>query len=481
MSILNRFNFIFTLGIKPEQRSAEKRDIIFTNQAIFILLFSSLCIATANILTGCFLRSSVPLITFIGLFSALYYQKKFKYDTAKFLAILFPFLAAIFSTTLFGPLAKTQFYLGATLVLAIILFHEIKSHIIIFAIHFLAILTIRYWVLNYQPLFENQDSLYLSYFHLAFISFCIYLTLTQFKVHYHKYEAKVQELFRSVQDQSSALMKQNMQIEQQSVKLQEINVSLQKEMNEKETVQKLLLNSNEELERFAYVASHDLKEPLRTIGSFTQILHRQLGAQSDEETKEYFRFVIDGVKRMSVLLDDLLALSRLNKQFTTAPINLGNLIEVINLNLRNLISKNEGQLIIEELPNIIGNKTQISQLFQNLISNGFKFKGEQPAIVKVNCRELDNHYEFQIKDNGIGISPKYQEQIFIIFKRLHTRDKYEGTGIGLAICKKVVKNHGGKIWLESEEGVGTTVFFTIEKTKTTQKTKLVKQNLVEAQ
>ena len=156
-------------------------------------------------------------------------------------------------------------------------------------------------------------------------------------------------------------------------------------------------------------------------------------------------------------------------------------MEVINLNLRNLISKNEGQLIIGDLPNIIGNKTQISQLFQNLISNGFKFKGEKPAIVEVSSRELAHHYEFQIKDNGIGISPKYQEQIFIIFKRLHTRDKYEGTGIGLAICKKVVKNHGGEIWLASEEGAGTTIFFTIEKAKTPQKPQKNKRSLVEAQ
>jgi len=481
MNILKRFNHIFTLGIRPEHGSAEKRDIIFTNQAISVLLFSSICIALANLVAGCFLRISVPVVTFLCLLSSLHLQSNYKYNTAKFLAILFPFLAAIFSTVLFGHLAKTQFYLGSTLVLAIILFHDAKSHLVIFGVHFLAIFIVQYWVLNYEPVFEYQDSFYLSIFHLVFIAFCIYLTLTQFKVHYHRYESKVGELFRSIEEKSTALKLQNRQIAEQSIRLKETNDILQKEINEKAIIQKQLLNSNEELERFAYVASHDLKEPLRTIGSFTQILHRQLEPQSDAETKEYFHFVIDGVKRMSFLLDDLLALSRLNREFTTAPINLNNILEVINLNLRNLISKNEGQLIVEDLPKIIGNKTQISQLFQNLISNGFKFKGEDPAIVKVSCKELDNHYEFQIKDNGIGISPKYQEQIFIIFKRLHTRDKYEGTGIGLAICKKVVKNHEGEIWLESAEGAGTTIYFTIAKQGKKAETIVNQRSLAKAQ
>lgn len=463
MRILHQFNFLFKLGVLTKHSSSEKRDIIYTNQAIFVLLFASMCIAITNASFGFYGRMLIPISTFLVLLSSFYLQQQQQHFWAKVIATNAPFGAAILSTFLFGPLANTQYYIIATLVLGLILFHRFNNHLNLLALHLVTLLALNIWTANHAPIFPNQDDSILGIFNLGYIIICIYLTVHQFKIHYLKYEEKIQELMESAQQQASILQEKNIQIEQQSRALIKTNDSLHKEINEKERIQQQLLNSNEELQRFAYVASHDLKEPLRTIGSFSQILHRQLAPHTDESAKQYFHFVIDGVKRMSYLLDDLLALSRLNREFKISDLNLNNIIELININLRNQIANSDGQLIVQSLPRIMGNKTQITQLFQNLISNAFKFRGKQNPIVEINCINRKNHYEFQIKDNGIGISSQYQEQIFVIFQRLHTRDKYEGTGIGLAICKKVVKNHGGTIWLESTEGLGTTIYFTIQK------------------
>ena len=240
---------------------------------------------------------------------------------------------------------------------------------------------------------------------------------------------------------------------------------LQKEITEKNKVQKQLKESNEHLKRFVYVASHDLKEPLRTIGSFSHLLTTKTENQLDATSLEYLTFINKGVKRMARLLDDLLAYSSIQHQTNVSQksINLKSVIYNQKANLNNLIQRNKGQIeIIGTLPSIYGHPTQINQLFQNLISNAIKFKGENPPLVQIFCEEKNDHYIFAIKDNGIGIPQKFQSKIFEAFHRLPTKE-YEGTGIGLAICQKVVKNHRGKIWLESEEGKGTTFYFSIVK------------------
>jgi PAS domain S-box-containing protein len=225
-----------------------------------------------------------------------------------------------------------------------------------------------------------------------------------------------------------------------------------------------LKRSNEELEQFAYVASHDLQEPLRMITSFTQLFARKYEDLLDEKARSYVDFIVDGGERMQGLLNDLLMFSRVDRKgerFETC--NVGSAAENALKNLSHRIEEMDAQVSVEKLPILTADKTQLMQLFQNLIGNALKFHGENRTIIKVSCEELESEWKFAIADNGIGIEPAYQKRIFEVFQRLHGRDKYEGTGIGLAICKKIVGRHGGSIWVVSEPGQGSTFFFTLPK------------------
>lgn len=226
------------------------------------------------------------------------------------------------------------------------------------------------------------------------------------------------------------------------------------------------IDSNMELENFAYIASHDLKAPLRTIGNFTQLLNRKISKKLEQEEKEFMGFIFEGVKDMSTLIENLLMYSTVSSSGN--PVDeldpnhiLGNVIRNLNAS----IEDNNAEVIFESLPDrIVANKTKITQLFQNLIANGMKFQqsGNSPKI-KIKGSENSEFWEFEVSDNGIGIAKEYHDKIFTLFKRLHGKSEFEGSGIGLAYCKRVVEKHGGKIWLESEVGKGTTFFFTIEK------------------
>lgn len=239
--------------------------------------------------------------------------------------------------------------------------------------------------------------------------------------------------------------------------LKEVQIELEKRATQ-------LQRSNDELERFAYVASHDLQGPLRTIASYLQLLQARYHDKLDKEAGEFIDFSVSGAKRMQSLILDLLNYSRISsapKPFVRTDVNevVKNVLNAIKTN----ISANGAEVIVEPLPRIFAEPSQLFQLFQNLIDNGIKFvKGKKP-VIHVSATEQKTHWEFAVSDNGIGIREDFKQKVFEIFQRLHSESEYEGTGVGLAICKKIVELHGGKIWFESSPGAGTTFRFTIAK------------------
>jgi light-regulated signal transduction histidine kinase (bacteriophytochrome) len=223
-----------------------------------------------------------------------------------------------------------------------------------------------------------------------------------------------------------------------------------------------LERSNKELQQFAYVASHDLQEPLRMVAGYVQLLGRRYKGKLDSDADEFIDFAVDGANRMQQLINDLLAFSRVNTQGKDlVPIDCEAVLEITLTNLKKAIEERGAKVTHDTLPTVMGDDMQIGQLFQNLISNATKFHRIETPHVHVSAEEKENEWVFSVRDNGIGIDPEYAERIFLIFQRLHKRSEYPGTGIGLAICKKIVERHDGRIWVQSESGKGSTFYFTI--------------------
>ncbi|MGC1245045.1 MAG: PAS domain S-box protein [Spirulinaceae cyanobacterium] len=223
-----------------------------------------------------------------------------------------------------------------------------------------------------------------------------------------------------------------------------------------------LLNSNQELEQFAYIASHDLREPLRKIQSYVELLEEKYQGQLDEKADKYISALTKGTTRMQNLISDLLTYSRVHRtELLRKPTDLNSILEQVRDDLGVAIAQTKAQILVAPLPTISVHPGQITQLLQNLVANAIKFQGDGTPVIQIKAQQKENEWLISIADNGVGIKSRYTEQVFEIFQRLHSRSKYEGTGIGLAICKKIVERHGGKIWLKSEFGKGTTFYFTL--------------------
>jgi PAS domain S-box-containing protein len=228
------------------------------------------------------------------------------------------------------------------------------------------------------------------------------------------------------------------------------------------TLSQKLNRSNKELEEYAYVASHDLKEPLHVVSSFVYLLEKRFQSKLDDHERQYLRFIKEGVGQAQRLIKDLLEYSCVGKEKVYVLVGISSVLTEVTANLKTIIDEAGAMIECDEMPEITANYLEMVQLFQNLIVNAIKYRSQRPLKIKIAVRPEGEFYVFSIKDNGIGIDSQYKERIFDMFQRLHAKNEYSGTGIGLAICKKIVENHGGRIWVDSILGEGTMVYFTIK-------------------
>lgn len=252
-------------------------------------------------------------------------------------------------------------------------------------------------------------------------------------------------------------------VDENTVMLTTENVSeLKKTRRELTEKNNILKSKNQELEQFTYITSHDLQEPLRTINSMSELLKENLSEQLSDQSEQMLNFLTEASSRMQQLIRDLLDYSRLGKEPSRSDVDLNQLVENVKSDLNSSVEKLQAHISTSSLPTVHGHPTELRLLLQNLIANALKFhKPETTPSISISGKKEENHWLIKVSDNGIGIAADHQERIFMIFQRLHPKEKYEGSGIGLAHCKKIIDHHGGRIWVESTVGKGSTFYFTL--------------------
>ncbi len=270
--------------------------------------------------------------------------------------------------------------------------------------------------------------------------------------------------FTSLESINKELSKSSDELLEKVIKLDEQQEELSRNKNELENLNSDLLIKNRELERFTSIASHDLQEPLRTIGNMTQLIEKKYYSRFDDQGKKILQYVTSATGRMTHLIKGLLDFSRIGNKRELHQVNCQELVETIVEDFDVALKSANGTINLTKLPQVVGNPVELRLLFQNLISNALKFRKEGvPPIINVSAKENNTMVEFCVSDNGIGIKKENYEKIFFIFQRLHQLEEYEGTGLGLAYCRKIVELHEGKMWVKSTKGAGSSFYFTLKK------------------
>jgi len=436
-------DFFSKIGTIPEHSPSEKRMIHMVNLASIAAISFSILFIAINLYSGVY-DTIIPSVFVITLFAFVpFFNYRQKYLLAKKLFISI----GLFATTIavcISEINTNMYYYFATVFAAMLTFFPQKNNLKwILGANFLCMsssMLVSYFGL--LPKLNFLNPLSLGIINILLLMLVVYFLVSTLMKENQLFEQKTAKLLENINE-----------VETTAEVLIETNAHLHQEVIEREKVERSLRASNHTLQQFTYVASHDLKEPLRTVGSFAGLLARKLSDKLDEREQEYLDFITNGVSRMSILVDDLLKYAPLNNPVTFEKVNLKNTIDAIKHSLINLLERKNGVIEIDEMPVIDANRSQLSQLFQNLISNGLKFNSKERPIIKITCEEQDEAYLFSVSDNGIGIPKEHQEKIWMLFQRLHNREQFEGSGIGLAVAQKVVNNHQGKIWVKSDHRV----------------------------
>ncbi len=272
----------------------------------------------------------------------------------------------------------------------------------------------------------------------------------------------LQQKQQTIEENNAVLKQQKREIEIKNLELSYQKQVVEAQASQLQTNFVKLEQSYNELEQFSYIASHDLKSPLRTIANFAQLLKKRYSGQLDQQADEFINFIVSGANNMSNVISDLLEYSRVGlKEKDFALTNLNTILELVQFNLSDAIHKSQATIVVQELPTIMANKQGMMQVFQNLIGNAIKFRSEQPPVIQISCTQEADQWLFSVSDNGVGMNEKHQEKAFMPFQRLNNNER-PGTGMGLAICKKVINLHQGQIHYKSTPGEGTTFYFELE-------------------
>ncbi len=432
---------IIKLGIDEHTSPEQRLKIRLLNQINLAIFISGLISISINLILKQYELIPLGILIVFSLGSPLYLSYRQRFQNARQLLLFLYGIAVLVTAYMGGALVETYFLLFPGLLLATIIFDDNLNSRLFFGYYSLIIIASFWWAKYGTPKIDIPHPIAIT-FSLIIISI---LGLTLILNFYREMVRNQEEVIQNYQQSLET------QVDERTQRLKESLKELQR--------------SNQDLEQFAYAASHDLQEPLRMIRNFSQLVERKMSPHFDEDTRTYMDFIQESVLRLSDLIKGLLAFSRVGrKEVQLIPTNIQLLIQEKLKDFRQLIEDKKAKIEFSPLPeNLTCEPQQLGLLFTNLIQNGLKFNESETPIIRISAVEESNHWRFEVSDNGIGIEQEYQDQVFEIFRRLHLRDEYEGTGIGLALCRKIAERHGGEIWLVSEKGKGTKIYFRISK------------------